>query len=192
MLRTAGIFAVAWAALLAVLVSRHSESGCRMAFMRPGYIPHTENVASKHAQTYGLYLYRDGRWNEINEITVSGSGPCFHPLTLSKPDGVPVLFIPGNAGSYKQARSIAAEMARQYRMYNDESPTSDEITPLDLWTGGYHSDNHVHSLSTTQSIPTRSSQRSQQTWCGDRLSIALVRCSTSSRSTRTTSSLPNL
>lgn len=38
-----------------------------------------------------------------------------HMLRCSQPKGVPVLFIPGNAGSYKQVRSLAAEAARTFK-----------------------------------------------------------------------------
>lgn len=69
-LRTATIFVVAWIALIAILKSNHAESGCRMAYMRPDYIPHSQLVDSKHAMTYGLYLYRDRAWNLNNDISV--------------------------------------------------------------------------------------------------------------------------
>lgn len=34
--------------------------------------------------------------------------------SIVQPHGVPVLFAPGNAGSYRQVRSLAAAAARQY------------------------------------------------------------------------------
>lgn len=140
MLRTAAIFAVAWAALIAILKSNHAESGCRMAFMNPKYIPHN-HVQSKHSDTYGLYLYRDRRWNVLDSVTVGSNRPyLLFTNALLKPDGVPVLFIPGNAGSYKQARSIAAELSKQYYTDYDQPNSylmSQHIPLPDLWTGEY-------------------------------------------------------
>ncbi|TIB39903.1 hypothetical protein E3P86_00910 [Wallemia ichthyophaga] len=115
--RTAAICAVAWAVAIIILKSNHAESACRMAYMNPKYIPHPF-VDSK----YGLYLYRDMHWNVGDSIT---------------PDGIPVLFIPGNAGSYKQGRSIAAEISKQYHIdYNrpNHDLASQNIPLPDLWT----------------------------------------------------------
>ncbi|KVH90625.1 GPI inositol-deacylase PGAP1-like protein [Cynara cardunculus var. scolymus] len=65
------------------------SNGCAMTYMYPTYIPisATESLSSSK---YGLYLYHEG-WKKIdfNE----------HLKQLS---GVPILFIPGNGGSYKQ------------------------------------------------------------------------------------------
>ncbi|KAI3706527.1 hypothetical protein L6452_24330 [Arctium lappa] len=73
-----------------------------MTYMYPTYIPisATESLSSSK---YGLYLYHEG-WKKIdfNE----------HLKQLS---GVPILFIPGNGGSYKQVRSLAAESDRAYQ-----------------------------------------------------------------------------
>lgn len=66
------------------------SNGCVMTYMYPTYIPIStpENVS---AAKYGLYLYHEG-WRKID----------FNDH-LKKLNGVPVLFIPGNGGSYKQA-----------------------------------------------------------------------------------------
>lgn len=78
------------------------SNGCAMTYMYPTYIPisATESLSSSK---YGLYLYHEG-WKKIdfNE----------HLKQLS---GVPILFIPGNGGSYKQVRSLAAESDRAYQ-----------------------------------------------------------------------------
>lgn len=68
--------------------------------MFPSYLKLTglDSTHSRLAVKYHLYLYREQR-----------SGNPQHELDSL--DGVPVLFIPGNAGSYKQGRSIAAETA---------------------------------------------------------------------------------
>ncbi|KAK6155255.1 hypothetical protein DH2020_009503 [Rehmannia glutinosa] len=68
------------------------SNGCVMTYMYPTYIPIStpKNVSSAK---YGLYLYHEG-WQKID----------FNDH-LRNLNGVPVLFIPGNGGSYKQARS---------------------------------------------------------------------------------------
>jgi len=54
-----------------------------------------------------------------------------------EPNGVPVLFIPGNAGSYRQVRPIAAEAATQFfnAYRNNASILQDGIRNLDFFTG---------------------------------------------------------
>lgn len=66
--------------------------GCVMTYMYPTYVP-ISTPESTSPGKYGLYLYHEG-WKKIdfNE----------HLKMLS---GVPVLFIPGNRGSYKQVPS---------------------------------------------------------------------------------------
>ncbi|XP_049382837.1 uncharacterized protein LOC125847215 isoform X1 [Solanum stenotomum] len=78
------------------------SNGCTMTYMYPTYIPvpTPKNVSS---MKYGLHLYHEG-WRKIDFND--------HLKTLS---GVPVLFIPGNGGSYKQVRSVAAESDRAYQ-----------------------------------------------------------------------------
>ncbi|KAK9462248.1 PGAP1-like protein-domain-containing protein [Lipomyces oligophaga] len=73
--------------------------GCRQVYMAPSYarIKSFDTSITRFASKYALYLYREQGLD----------------LTL-EPNGVPVLFIPGNAGSYKQGRSIAAEAAHKF------------------------------------------------------------------------------
>jgi hypothetical protein len=56
-----------------------------------------------------------------------------------KPDGIPVVYIPGNAGSMMQARSIASSASRQYwRQPFVRDPKLESIgvvKPLDVFTG---------------------------------------------------------
>ncbi|KAK9450670.1 PGAP1-like protein-domain-containing protein [Limtongia smithiae] len=81
------------------LMLQLDSKGCRKIFMLPSYarIQSFDGSYTQFAEKYSLYLYREQKLD----------------LTL-EPNGVPVLFIPGNAGSYKQVRSIAAEAAHQY------------------------------------------------------------------------------
>lgn len=80
-----------WIGLLGLYyLLKPTVNGCLMTYMYPTYIPisKTKNVTSER---YGLYLYHEG-WRKID----------FNDH-LKKINGVPVLFIPGNGGSYKQA-----------------------------------------------------------------------------------------
>ncbi len=76
---------------------RPISNGCIMTYMYPTYIPilASEGVSSTK---YGLYLYHEG-WRKID-----------FKEHIKKLSGVPVLFIPGNGGSYKQARSLSISL----------------------------------------------------------------------------------
>ncbi|KAG2368585.1 PGAP1-like protein-domain-containing protein [Suillus spraguei] len=75
-----------------------SPQGCRMSWMSPSYLlQHEFNTSwTPLAHRYSLWLYREVGWDPSQVM------------------GVPVLFIPGNAGSSHQVRSIASSAARQY------------------------------------------------------------------------------
>ncbi|KAL5172050.1 GPI inositol-deacylase [Glycine soja] len=68
------------------------SNGCIMTYMYPTYIPISSSESISPVK-YGLYLYHEG-WKKID-----------YKEHLKKLSGVPVLFIPGNGGSFKQARS---------------------------------------------------------------------------------------
>nr|ABN08575.1 Esterase/lipase/thioesterase; Lipase, active site [Medicago truncatula] len=104
------------------------SNGCVMTYMYPTYIPIT-SMESVTPVKYGLYLYHEG-WKKID-----------YREHVKKLSGVPVLFIPGNGGSYKQARyliearvrSLAAESDRayqngplEYSFYQEASLTPEE------------------------------------------------------------------
>ncbi|KAF5734228.1 GPI inositol-deacylase-like isoform X4 [Tripterygium wilfordii] len=78
------------------------SNGCIMTYMYPTYIPIPTTDGVSYAK-YGLYLYHEG-WKKID-----------FKDHLKKLAGVPILFIPGNGGSYKQVRSLAAESDRAYQ-----------------------------------------------------------------------------
>ncbi|KAF7332412.1 GPI inositol-deacylase [Mycena kentingensis (nom. inval.)] len=88
-----------------------SPQGCRMAYMYPSYLLQEGfDVAwTPLAKRYSLWLYRE----------VDGWGRGWEPghgvwrMQASR-TALPVLFIPGNAGSSRQVRSIASSAARQY------------------------------------------------------------------------------
>ncbi|KAI0296337.1 PGAP1-like protein-domain-containing protein [Multifurca ochricompacta] len=104
-----------------------SPQGCRMSYMSPSYLVQSQFDTSwtPLASRYSLLLYREVGW-EDNELR-----------------GVPVLFIPGNAGSSHQIRSIASSAARQY--YTSPYVPSSEfisqsIKPLDFFAVEYNED----------------------------------------------------
>ncbi|KTW30967.1 uncharacterized protein T551_01519 [Pneumocystis jirovecii RU7] len=80
---------------------QRDKSACIVPAMYPSYMRLIEfdKRYTKHADKYNLYLYREKKLGNLHDLY-----------------GIPVLFIPGNAGSYKQVRSIASEAANQYSM----------------------------------------------------------------------------
>ncbi|SCU77944.1 LAME_0A02762g1_1 [Lachancea meyersii CBS 8951] len=122
--------------LLAVVMSTSKRfSGadspqCRSVYMYPSYarIDGFDERYTKLAKKYHLYLYREQGKDQ---------GPR-EDGTIQL-DGIPVLFIPGNAGSFKQARSIAAACAY---VYFDEpgSIQNPHTKNLDFFTADFNED----------------------------------------------------
>ncbi|WPG97809.1 Hypothetical protein R9X50_00059000 [Acrodontium crateriforme] len=95
--------------------------GCAMSYMAPSFA-HFSDFDTEHtrfASKYSLYLYREGGVDQDTRVK-----------------GIPVLFIPGNAGSYKQMRPIAAEAAHYFQDVLREDPAAIESgkRPLDFFT----------------------------------------------------------
>ena len=83
----------AWVALAALSrLLRPVPNGCVMTYMYPTYIPIAATPRNISSDRYGLFLYHEG-WKQIDFAK--------HIRGLR---GVPVLFIPGNGGSYKQVQ----------------------------------------------------------------------------------------
>ncbi|PLB46066.1 negative regulator of COPII vesicle formation [Aspergillus steynii IBT 23096] len=77
--------------------------GCGIPVMSPSFL-HMVGFDTEHtrfASKYNLYLYREAG---VDPYTQENLGL----------NGAPVLFLPGNAGSYRQVRSLAAEASRHY------------------------------------------------------------------------------
>lgn len=80
---------------------------------------------TRFASKYSTYLYREQGVDE--DIKVKG---------------VPVLFIPGNAGSYKQVRPIAAEAATYFHnvLRHDSAAVNAGVRTLDFFTVDFNED----------------------------------------------------
>ncbi|KAI1192557.1 PGAP1-like protein-domain-containing protein [Nemania serpens] len=101
--------------------------GCRMSWMSPSFV-HFSDFDTEHtrlASKYSLYLYREQGID---------NGP--------KVRGIPVLFIPGNAGSYKQVRSIASESARHFHetVHPNVAAADSGVKNLDFFTLDFNED----------------------------------------------------
>ncbi|CAK7900919.1 GPI inositol-deacylase [[Candida] anglica] len=106
---------------------------CRAIWMFPSYARLTtfDESHTKLARKYSLHLYR-----EQNVDNIPDDGDFHDSLT-----GIPVLFIPGNAGSYKQVRSIAAETATTYwREWNEGTLSNKEASHYDFFTADFNED----------------------------------------------------
>ncbi|CEL57936.1 hypothetical protein RSOLAG1IB_02681 [Rhizoctonia solani AG-1 IB] len=97
-----------------------------MSWMSPSYVVQGDFDTSwtPLARRYSLLLYREVGWDS------------------EQPSGRPVLFIPGNAGSSHQVRSIASSAARQ--IYSTPHVRSTDIPanvePLDLYAVEFNED----------------------------------------------------
>ena len=127
--------AIALLALAAIVNSslylQVDPQGCVMSRMSPTYIElkgfDTEH--SRFAAKYSLYLYRE---EGVDEYTSDNIGLR----------GAPVLFIPGNAGSYKQVRSLSSEASRYYynNLRNDPTAAKEGVRAFDFFTINFNED----------------------------------------------------
>ncbi|OCF72438.1 hypothetical protein I204_06817 [Kwoniella mangroviensis CBS 8886] len=92
--------------------------GCEMSWMSPSYklVEWQDNPIPR----YQVYLYREQGLETESSVA-----------------GHPVIFVPGNAGSYQQVRSIASSAVRQYR---EQSSLRQGITKLDFFTVDFKED----------------------------------------------------
>ncbi|KAJ2014823.1 GPI inositol deacylase [Coemansia sp. S680] len=81
--------------------------GCAMSYSRPRFVEQTkfDNSWTRFSTKYKLYLYREGGYDAHDE--------AFR---------IPILFVPGNAGSHKQVRSIASASATAFMELANNSP----------------------------------------------------------------------
>ncbi|KAJ3085056.1 GPI inositol deacylase [Quaeritorhiza haematococci] len=96
---------------------------CRMTYMYPDYVHLSDfdATATRLGNKYQLYLYKERRdWGFESDFS-------------SQPRGIPVIFIPGSAGSRGQVRSVASVSAKIYaerKLKGDK----DHFEPFDFFT----------------------------------------------------------
>lgn len=114
---------LAFLAVWHAAVTPLSHQACRMSWMSPSYIlqANFDKKWSQLAGRYSLWLYREVGWEE-------------------KLHGQPVLFIPGNAGSSRQVRSIASSSTRQYFSQPYTPALSAPLRPIDYFSVDFNED----------------------------------------------------
>ncbi|KAJ9654062.1 GPI inositol deacylase [Neophaeococcomyces mojaviensis] len=105
--------------------------GCIMSMMSPTYLKLSgfDTEHSRFASKYSLYLYREEGVDEYKHDNIGLRG-------------APVLFIPGNAGSYKQVRSLSSEASRYYynNLRHDQKAREEGVRALDFFTVDFNED----------------------------------------------------
>ncbi|CCE66185.1 hypothetical protein TPHA_0P00270 [Tetrapisispora phaffii CBS 4417] len=105
---------------------------CQSIYMYPAYalIDGFDERYTSLAKKYHLYLYRE---QGQDKVPLNDNGD---EIVLN---GIPVLFIPGNAGSFKQVRSIAAGCSNIY--FNDFGSLDNKDTQnLDFFAADFNED----------------------------------------------------
>ncbi|KAG4026203.1 hypothetical protein MFRU_043g00090 [Monilinia fructicola] len=128
---TFGTTIIALLALASIIHSFNTRQldnkGCRMSYMRPSFakLSDFDTEHTRFASKYSVYLYREGMVDEDTKVK-----------------GVPVLFIPGNAGSYKQVRPIAAEAATYFHdvLRHNSAAIDAGARNLDFFTVDFNED----------------------------------------------------
>ncbi|KAL9063647.1 MAG: hypothetical protein Q9157_008145 [Trypethelium eluteriae] len=120
-------------ALLVILIVQSfltrqlDPKGCELSYMRPAFAKYSDfdTEHTRFASKYSLYLYREGGIDEDTRVK-----------------GIPVLFIPGNAGSYKQVRPLAAEAANYFHdvLRHDGNALRDGKRTLDFFSVDFNED----------------------------------------------------
>lgn len=113
------------------IAQRLSPQGCRMSWMSPSYVLQNKFDTSwtPLARRYSLWLYREVGWDPEQVDHLANS--------------LPVIFIPGNAGSSHQVRSIASSATRQFWLspYTvDATFKSRPLKPLDFFAVEFNED----------------------------------------------------
>jgi GPI inositol-deacylase len=134
-LLTAITTATAVVFLLAIIhsaVTRQLDpQGCVMSRMSPTYIKLSgfDTEHTRFATKYSLYLYREEGVDEYSRDNIGLRG-------------APVLFLPGNAGSYKQVRSLSSEASRYFHDHikRDQEAIRSGTSSLDFFTIDFNED----------------------------------------------------
>jgi glycosylphosphatidylinositol deacylase len=114
---------------------------CRMSYMSPSYL-HLSGFGREFTRMgngpWGLYLYREAGWDQDPYVDDGQGG---HKLLLT---GTPILFVPGNAGSFRQVRSLASAASRSWYeapgVKRRGSRPSEGAAPLDFFTIDFNDD----------------------------------------------------
>ncbi len=119
--------------------------GCAMSYMRaPKFVKFTDfdTEHTRFASKYSLYLHREPGVDEDPRVALTPKTMAQLELTFGQVKGIPVIFIPGNAGSYKQARSFASEAANYFNdvIRHDPSATLVGKRPLDFFSVDFNED----------------------------------------------------
>ena len=119
------------------------SKGCDMYYTRSIFFKFADfdTEHTRFASKYSLHLYREGGFDEDAKARV----PLILLLLLSNNEqvkGVPVLFIPGNAGSYKQARSLASESAQYFynSIQHDPNALKEGAASVDFFSVDFNED----------------------------------------------------
>ncbi|KAL8779291.1 MAG: hypothetical protein Q9213_007004 [Squamulea squamosa] len=127
-------FIVTCSALVFMLYILHAfftrqldSKGCDMYYTRSMFYNFADfdTEHTRFASKYSLHLYREIGFDEDPKVK-----------------GVPVLFIPGNAGSYRQARSLASETVQYYynTVQQDKEALSAGATSVDFFSVDFNED----------------------------------------------------
>ena len=134
-LLTAITAATAMVFLLAIIhsaVTRQLDpQGCVMSRMSPTYIKLSgfDTEHTRFATKYSLHLYREEGVDDYSKDNIGLRG-------------APVLFLPGNAGSYKQVRSLSSEASRYFhgQIKHDKEALRSGVSSLDFFTINFNED----------------------------------------------------
>ncbi|KPV77424.1 uncharacterized protein RHOBADRAFT_51279 [Rhodotorula graminis WP1] len=119
----------------------NGAGSCRMSFMSPAFA-HLSGFGREFTRLgngpWGLYLYREAGWDDDPFVDDGRGGDR---LRLS---GTPVLFVPGNAGSFRQVRSLASAASRTWLevpgVKRKAVATRDGAASLDFFTLDFNDD----------------------------------------------------
>ena len=139
-LLTLGVAALALVILLSIvhafLTRQLDPKGCDMCWSRPIYNKFVDfdTEHTRFATKYSLHLLREGGFDEDPKVRITRNYES-HEANEAQVKGVPVLFIPGNAGSYKQSRCLAFEAAQYYHnnIQTNSKALEEGMTSLDFF-----------------------------------------------------------
>lgn len=100
--------------------SLNLEQRCRMSRMWPNYVQYNPKSSSGLDKKYRVYLYRERAPGVIH----------------SKGNSIPAIFVPGNAGSYGQVRSIASSSKHLF----DRGEGGLHAQEIDWWSIDFNED----------------------------------------------------